>query len=124
MRLHHRSSAPWFSGGRGEGRRDQLRSRAGRLDQPRRDNIRHRISNPVEQARKAKYELNKRLKVQKGWPADRNIRMRHGVIFPDVKAPPGHLGADKPRNLFCCRDDMSRIADWVTDGSRAVMKTT
>lgn len=80
-----------------------------------RDNIRHRISNPVDQARKAKYELNKRLEVQKGWPAGRNIRMRHGVIFPDVKAPPGHLGADKPRDLFCCRDDMSRIADWVTD---------
>lgn len=78
-----------------------------------RDNIRHRISNPVEQARKAKYELDKRLKGQRGWPADRNIRMRHGVIFPDVKAPPGHLGADKPRDMFCCRDDMTDIAAWV-----------
>jgi len=78
-----------------------------------RDGVRHRISNPVEQAKKAKYELDRRLKSSRGFPSNRNYRMRHGVIFPDAESPPGNLGVDKPRDLFCCHDDLSRIAQWV-----------
>lgn len=78
-----------------------------------RDGFRHRISNPVEQAKKAKYELDRRLKASRGFPAARNYRMRHGVIFPDALAPPGNLGVDKPRELFCCHDDLPRIAQWI-----------
>ena len=78
-----------------------------------RHGFRHRISNPIEQAKKAKYEIDRRLKASRGFPSNRNYRMRHGVIFPDAEAPPGNLGADKPRELFCCHDDLPRIARWV-----------
>lgn len=78
-----------------------------------RHGVRHRISNPIEQAKKAKYELDRRLKSARGFPSNRNYRMRHGVIFPDVESPPHTLGADKPRDLFCCHDDLPRIAQWV-----------
>lgn len=78
-----------------------------------RHGIRHRIKNPVEQARSAKHELLKRLRVQRGWPKKRFIRFRHGVIFPDVDMPPGSLGADRPRALFCCRKDLASIDKWV-----------
>lgn len=78
-----------------------------------RDGVRHRISNPIEQAKKAKYELDRRLKASRGFPSSRNYRMRHGVIFPDAESPPGNLGMDKPRELFCCHDDLPNIARWV-----------
>ncbi|MFN3352693.1 MAG: NERD domain-containing protein, partial [Brevundimonas sp.] len=78
-----------------------------------RHGVRHRISNPIEQAKKAKYELDRRLKTSRGFPSTRNYRMRHGVVFPDAEAPPGNLGADRPRDLFCCHDDLPRIGEWV-----------
>lgn len=78
-----------------------------------RHGFRHRISNPIEQAKKAKYEIDRRLKASRGFPSNRNYRMRHGVIFPDAEAPPGNLGADRPRELFCCHNDLARIAHWV-----------
>jgi hypothetical protein len=80
-----------------------------------RNSIRHRIKNPVEQARSAKHELLKRVTAQRDWPKNRFIRARHGVIFPDVERPPENLGADRPRHLFCCRSDMVTINDWVAD---------
>jgi AAA domain/Nuclease-related domain/UvrD-like helicase C-terminal domain len=78
-----------------------------------RDGIRHRIANPVEQARRAKHELLRKLKEQRNWNSRRFIRVRHGVIFPDAASPPGGLGADRPRDLFCCSGDMAEIASWV-----------
>jgi hypothetical protein len=77
-----------------------------------RNHIRHVIKNPVEQARASKHQLLDKVKEMENWP-NRFIRMRHGIIFPDSKEPPGDLGPDKPRELFCCRGDMPRIGDWV-----------
>lgn len=85
-----------------------------------RDGIRHVIKNPVEQARKAKHGLLALARQQRSWPRDRFVRARHGVIFPDAESPPGDLGADRPRELFCCRPDLPRLAGWVharLDGS-------
>lgn len=78
-----------------------------------RDGIRHNISNPIEQARKGKHELLRKLRAQPTWPISRFVRFRHGVIFPDVQGPPSQLGADRPRELFCCRDDLPEIGTWI-----------
>lgn len=78
-----------------------------------RHGIRHKIKDPIEQARRSKHELLNKLKAQRGWRNDRLVRMRHGVIFPDTELPPSQLGADRPIEIFCCRPTMSRIAAWV-----------
>ena len=79
-----------------------------------RDQIRHAIKNPVEQARKAKHELLARMKAQGNWNSKRFVRFRHGVIFPDLTQIPGNLGMDKPRDIFCCRTEMKDIASWIS----------
>lgn len=78
-----------------------------------RNGVRHSIKNPVEQARRAKHELLERARQQRTWPAARFVRARHGVIFPDTVSPPGNLGADRPRDLFCCRTDLPHLRTWV-----------
>jgi hypothetical protein len=80
-----------------------------------RDGVRHRIKNPFEQAKKAKYALLEKLKERRDWPNERFVRMRHGVIFPDAENPPGRLGADMPRELICCRPGLADIAGWIAD---------
>lgn len=79
-----------------------------------RHKIRHNIKNPVRQAVSSKHELLKQVKTLKIWP-NRFIRQRHGVIFPDAELPPGNLGADSPREIFCCRDDLDNISSWIKD---------
>jgi hypothetical protein len=75
------------------------------------DGIEWEIKNPVDQARRSKHALLEKAKKQRGWPGA-FIRFRHGVIFPDAPAP-GNLGADRPREMFCCRPDLPRIRDWI-----------
>ena len=77
-----------------------------------RHGLRHKIKNPVEQAKGSKHELLKKAKAERGWPKA-FIRFRHGVIFPDIETVPQHLGPDKPRELFATRAELSALADWV-----------
>lgn len=78
-----------------------------------RDGIRHKIKNPIEQARSSKHELFRKVQQQKHWPQGRYVRIRHGVVFPDAENPPASLGPDRPRPLFCCRNDLTDIAGWI-----------
>jgi hypothetical protein len=78
-----------------------------------RNRIRHVIKNPVEQARSSKHVLFDKVREMPGWPRHHFIRMRHGIVFPDVAEPPGNLGADRPRELFCCRAELANIGAWV-----------
>jgi hypothetical protein len=55
------------------------------------DGIRHIIKNPFEQARRAKHNLLQKLKESRGWPADRFVRARHAVVFPDSERPSDRL---------------------------------
>lgn len=80
-----------------------------------RNAVRHKIKNPFEQAKKAKYGLLEKLRQRRDWPQNRFVRVRHGVIFPDAENPPGGLGADMPRELICCRPGMAGLAQWVAD---------
>lgn len=72
------------------------------------------IKNPVMQAMQAKHVILNKAKAQRGWP-QAFIRFRHGVVFPDAPPPAGDLGADRPRELFCCRPDMKRLREWVEE---------
>lgn len=79
-----------------------------------RNGIRHRIKNPIEQARSAKHEALQRLKDHRQWKT-RYIRIAHGVIFPNAAAPPTDLGADKPRELFCCSRELNNgVREWIS----------
>lgn len=77
-----------------------------------RHGFRHKIKNPVDQAKGSKHQLLKKAKDERGWPKA-FVRFRHGVIFPDVAAVPQHLGPDRPRELFATRAELSVIAQWV-----------
>jgi hypothetical protein len=75
--------------------------------------IPHPIKNPVGQARQSKHQLLRKLRECGVW-RPRYVHAAHGVVFPDVAAPPGDLGADMPRFLFACRDEMPYLPDWVS----------
>jgi hypothetical protein len=70
------------------------------------------IKNPITQAMQAKHIILNKAKVQRGWPQI-FVRFRHGVVFPDAPPPAGDLGADRPRELFCCRPDIPRLHKWI-----------
>jgi hypothetical protein len=72
------------------------------------------IKNPVAQAMQAKHVILNKAKAQWGWP-QAFVRFRHGVVFPDAPAPASDLGADRPRELFCCRPDMTRLREWIEE---------
>lgn len=77
--------------------------------------FRHRIKNPVAQARSSKYQILNKLK--KGPTlACRHLRAAHAVILPDAESVRADLGPDMPPWLFCCRPDFEgNLAGWLTD---------
>jgi hypothetical protein len=72
-----------------------------------RHGFRHRIKNPVAQARSSKYELLRKLKESPAW-RPRRVHAQHGVILPDSARPPADLGADMPLSIFCFLEDFER----------------
>lgn len=80
-----------------------------------RHNVVHKIKNPVEQATTAQHTLLDKVRALASWPKGPFIRARHGVVFPHAAAPPGNLGPDMPREIFCCRDQFPAIGNWVRD---------
>ncbi len=75
--------------------------------------FRHRIKDPVNQARSAKHELLKKLKASGRW-RDRFIHISHGVVFPDAAASPRDLGADRPARIFCAsREFADHFREWL-----------
>lgn len=75
--------------------------------------FRHKIKDPVNQAKSAKHELLKKLKASGRW-RERFIHISHGVIFPDAAAPPRNLGADRPARIFCCSSEFANgFREWL-----------
>jgi hypothetical protein len=75
--------------------------------------FRHKIKDPVNQARSAKHELLRKLKESGHW-RERYIHISHGVIFPDASATPKTLGADRPADIFCCsREFTDGLKEWI-----------
>lgn len=78
-----------------------------------RKNVLHKIKNPVQQAVSAQHTLIEKVRRLDTWPKGKFIRARHGVIFPHVSSPPAALGADMPREIFCCRLELAKLGEWV-----------
>ncbi|MBK8909032.1 MAG: AAA family ATPase [Rhodospirillales bacterium] len=77
--------------------------------------VTHSIKNSVRQARSAKHELLKKLNASPHWKT-RRIRARHGVVLPHSSAPPGDLGADMPRRIFCFTERFEDgFRDWILE---------
>jgi hypothetical protein len=72
----------------------------------------HRIKDPVKQARDSKHQLLSKLKESTKWRS-RFIRVRHGVIFPDVLRYTGDLRPDMPARLFAFAGDLTQIDQWI-----------
>nr|WP_200997328.1 NERD domain-containing protein [Rhizobium rhizogenes] len=78
-----------------------------------RQNVLHKIKNPIQQAVSAQHTLIEKVRSLDTWPKGKFIRARHGVVFPHVTAPPTSLGADMPQEIFCCREELPNLGDWV-----------
>ena len=67
-----------------------------------RNKIKHKIKDPVEQAKKCRYQFAEKLKRTPGWPST-FIRYRYGVVFTDTIKPSASLSAigGHDANLFC-----------------------
>ncbi len=72
-----------------------------------------KIKNPVEQARRSKYELLHKLKESNKWRS-RFIHASHGVILPDVSRPDRAMRPDMPLNIFAFAEDMAFLDAWVS----------
>ena len=70
-----------------------------------RADIESTVKNPIEQARGSKHQLVTKLRKMAAL-RQTFVPAAHGVIFPDCDAPVGALGADRPRELFCCREQL------------------
>jgi hypothetical protein len=76
--------------------------------------LRHVIKNPVEQARRSKHELLRKLKERTALQ-HHFIPIRHGVVLPDSSRPASDLGADMPLRIFAFEEDLERLGRWVEE---------
>ena len=80
-----------------------------------RNNDYHEIKDPVEQARRNDYNIEKKLREIPGWPQYK-INMWHAVCFPDVWIRPGQsLKLDLPREQILDSQDLSKIDETVSN---------
>ncbi len=68
----------------------------------------HRIADPVRQAREARFALIDRLREHSDWPGHR-IRIGYAVAFPDCECDPGPDLAELPGDLILRAGNMSDI---------------
>jgi len=73
----------------------------------------HKIKDPVEQARSSKYQIIRKLRSARGMEHV-FVGASHGVIFPDVGSLNVDLGMDRPKELFCCQDQLfGSLGEWI-----------
>ncbi|MDD5420079.1 MAG: NERD domain-containing protein, partial [Methanomicrobiaceae archaeon] len=73
----------------------------------------HTIKDPIEQARRSKHEILRKLTASVLWKP-RFIRACHAAVFPDVPSPGEDLGADMPLHIFCFHDDLAGdLRGWI-----------
>lgn len=84
----------------------------------------HKIKDPINQAKSAKYEILSRLKLSSMWKS-RRIHAAHGVIFPSAAAPSNHLGPDRPAEIFCCFPEFQKgLGKWIKNRLKAGNRPT
>jgi len=77
-----------------------------------RNDVDHKIKNPVSQARTGKHHLLKALGKRPEWEW-RYINARHGVILTDTERPRHDLAPDMPLKIFAFSEDMNHLDSWV-----------
>ena len=80
-----------------------------------RNDIKHKIKDPIDQAKKCRYQFAKKLERQKGWPSG-FINFRYGAVLPDTLEPSASLnsigGHDK--KFFCHSAEFeSNFKNWI-----------
>lgn len=73
------------------------------------------IKDPIEQARKSKFSILKKLKENPAWNAMGNIKIciGHAVLFPDVEDVTGFVRPDMDKLLIGKRSDLCDAKRWV-----------
>jgi len=75
----------------------------------------HTIKDPVEQAKRSKHEILRKMTASEHW-VTRYIRACHGVVLPDIQNPGEDLGADMPLHIFCFHDEIEHdLRSWVIE---------
>ena len=97
-----------------KGGRIDLNPETGQWSSTDRWGVTHNIKDPVAQAKGAKHEIVKRLRASPHWRS-RWVRARHGIIFPDSRVPDRDFGPERPRKLFCDRDEFENTFEsWIS----------
>ena len=80
-----------------------------------RDNIKHKIKDPVDQAKKCRFQFAKKLESQKKWP-QHFVNYKYGVVLTDTSEPVSDIltigGHDK--SLFChAAEFQNKFERWI-----------
>ena len=75
-----------------------------------RNSNKHKIKNPIRQAKDAKYEIQRHLKKELG---DKNILLAHAVMFPDIENATPLVRPDMPINIVGTNRNLIDFEKWV-----------
>lgn len=79
-----------------------------------RNQTKHAIKNPFEQAKNGKYRLLEKIRSLPRWSGV-PLRGGHGVVLPDISLGKISLGPNAPRDVVLDRDGVASIGRWVRD---------
>jgi hypothetical protein len=91
---------------------DPLNSQWSSVD---RNKIKHKIKDPLDQAKKCRYQFAKKLEKQPGWPSA-FVNYRYGAVLPDTLEPNASVNSigGHEKNLFChAAEFTSDFAQWI-----------
>ena len=91
---------------------DPLNSQWSSID---RNKIEHKIKDPIDQAKKCRYQFAKKLEKQLGWPRG-FLNYRYGAVLPDTLEPSASVNTigGHEKSLFCHAAEFeSDFAKWI-----------
>jgi hypothetical protein len=77
-----------------------------------RNRNKHKIKNPIRQAKDAKYEIESHLKRKLG---NKNLLLTHAVMFPDIENVAPLVSHDMPINIIGSNRNLIDLEKWITD---------
>jgi len=80
-----------------------------------RNGIKHKIKDPIDQAKKCRYEFARKLEKIKGWP-QHHINYKYGAVFTDTLEPKEEIRTigGHEKSLFChSAEFQSNLESWI-----------
>ena len=77
-----------------------------------RNNNKHEIKNPVQQAKDAKYEIRSHLQQRLG---NKKLLLAHAVMFPDIENATPLVSPEIPINIIGTNRNLVSLNKWITD---------